>query len=214
MSEKKSDEKKRIASNRKAGHEYHLTDKFEAGMVLQGTEVKSLREGGVNLVDSYVDVKNGEAMLWQLYDNIRARTLITRGAESDLLSVEAAQAMSCRGPKPEIVQFAGVGHAPTLVADGKIHVLGGRFDTPAENTAMHDVYDPKTNAWTSAPPLPRPRSGGSAVLYRGRILVTGGECDNDKPFVDNDAYDLKSQLPSIIKQMEANKQAIADDMKL
>lgn len=68
MSEKKkSDEIKRIATNRKAGHEYHLTTKFDAGMVLQGTEVKSLREGGVNLVDSYVDIKNGEAWLRSLY---------------------------------------------------------------------------------------------------------------------------------------------------
>ncbi len=67
MSEKKSDEKKRIASNRKAGYEYHLTTKFEAGMVLQGTEVKSLRDGGVNLVDAYVDIKNGEAWLRSLY---------------------------------------------------------------------------------------------------------------------------------------------------
>lgn len=67
MSEKKTDDIKRIASNRKASHEYHLTQKFEAGMVLQGTEVKSLREGGVNLVDSYVDIKNGEAWLRSLY---------------------------------------------------------------------------------------------------------------------------------------------------
>jgi SsrA-binding protein len=67
MSEKKSDEKKRIASNRRASYEYHLTDKFEAGMVLLGTEVKSMREGGVNLVDSFVDIKNGEAWLKSLY---------------------------------------------------------------------------------------------------------------------------------------------------
>ena len=67
MSEKKSEERKRIASNRRATYEYHLTDKFEAGMVLQGTEVKSLRAGGVNLADAFVDIKNGEPWLRSLY---------------------------------------------------------------------------------------------------------------------------------------------------
>ena len=58
----------------------------------------------------------GEAMLWQLYDNIQARTLLTRGAESDLLTPATAKAMSLRGPKAQVVEFAGVGHAPMFVA--------------------------------------------------------------------------------------------------
>ncbi|MFT4939078.1 MAG: SsrA-binding protein [Paraglaciecola sp.] len=52
-----------IALNKKARHEYNLTDKFEAGMALQGWEVKSIRSGKVNLSDSYVVIKNGEAFL-------------------------------------------------------------------------------------------------------------------------------------------------------
>ena len=52
-----------IALNKKAKHEFHLTDKFEAGMELQGWEVKSIRSGKVNLSDSYVFVKNGEAFV-------------------------------------------------------------------------------------------------------------------------------------------------------
>jgi SsrA-binding protein len=52
-----------IALNKKARHEYNLTDKFEAGMALQGWEVKSIRSGKVNLSDSYVIIKNGEAFL-------------------------------------------------------------------------------------------------------------------------------------------------------
>ncbi len=68
MSEKTKDlQKKRIATNRRASYEYHLSDKFEAGMVLLGTEVKSMRAGGVNLVDAYVDIRNGEAWLNSLY---------------------------------------------------------------------------------------------------------------------------------------------------
>ena len=54
---------KLIASNRKAFHDYFVLQKFEAGIALQGTEVKSLREGKVNLKDSYVDVNRGEAWL-------------------------------------------------------------------------------------------------------------------------------------------------------
>lgn len=55
------------------------------------------------------------AMLWQMYDAIRAPTLLLRGAESDLLSAATAQAMTERGPRARLVEFAGVGHAPMLV---------------------------------------------------------------------------------------------------
>jgi pimeloyl-ACP methyl ester carboxylesterase len=65
----------------------------------------------------------GEALLWQLYDNIKARTLLTRGAQSDLLSVETARAMTQRGPKARLVEFAGVGHAPTFVAPDQVQVV-------------------------------------------------------------------------------------------
>ena len=58
----------------------------------------------------------GEAMLWQLYDNITAQTLLLRGQSSDLLTVATAQTMTGRGPKARLLEFAGVGHAPTLVA--------------------------------------------------------------------------------------------------
>jgi pimeloyl-ACP methyl ester carboxylesterase len=62
----------------------------------------------------------GEAMLWQLYDNIKAKTLLLRGAGSDLLNPQTAQAMTQRGPRAELVEFAGVGHAPTLVAADQV----------------------------------------------------------------------------------------------
>ena len=52
-----------IAENRKAFHDYFIDEKFEAGVVLAGTEVKSLRAGKVNLKDSYVQVKEGEMWL-------------------------------------------------------------------------------------------------------------------------------------------------------
>ncbi|MFA7386513.1 MAG: SsrA-binding protein SmpB [Thiohalobacteraceae bacterium] len=52
-----------IALNKKARHDFHIEDRFEAGLVLEGWEVKSLRAGKTQLVDSYVIVKDGEAWL-------------------------------------------------------------------------------------------------------------------------------------------------------
>jgi len=57
----------------------------------------------------------GEALLWKSYDAIRCPTLLLRGAESDLLTRETAQAMGQRGPRAALREFAGVGHAPTLI---------------------------------------------------------------------------------------------------
>lgn len=61
-----------------------------------------------------------EQLLWQLYDHISAQTLLLRGAESDLLSPATAQAMTERGPKAKLIEFAGVGHAPTLIAADQV----------------------------------------------------------------------------------------------
>lgn len=57
---------KLICNNKKAYHDYFIEEKFEAGMVLQGTEVKSLRSGKANLNDSFMQVRNGEAFLHNL----------------------------------------------------------------------------------------------------------------------------------------------------
>jgi SsrA-binding protein len=54
---------KQIAQNKKALHDYFITERFEAGIILQGWEVKSLREGRAQLVDSYVIIKHEEAFL-------------------------------------------------------------------------------------------------------------------------------------------------------
>jgi SsrA-binding protein len=81
------------AVNRVAGHNYFLLDKFEAGMVLRGTEVKSIREGKANLRDAYGLVKDGEAFLLNLHigpyshgsytnhDAVRTRKLLLHGEE-------------------------------------------------------------------------------------------------------------------------------------
>jgi len=61
---KKQSSPNAIAQNRKARHEYHLEEHFEAGLVLEGWEVKSLRAGKGNLTEAYVLLKNGEAFLF------------------------------------------------------------------------------------------------------------------------------------------------------
>jgi len=56
-----------ITQNRKARHDYHILDTWEAGIVLRGTEVKSLRAGMANLKDSYARVEAGEVILYQVH---------------------------------------------------------------------------------------------------------------------------------------------------
>jgi SsrA-binding protein len=62
-----SDGIKVIAKNRKAHHDYFIEETYEAGIVLTGTEVKSIRLGKVNLKDSYADVKQGEVYLHNMH---------------------------------------------------------------------------------------------------------------------------------------------------
>jgi SsrA-binding protein len=56
-----------IAENRKAFHDYHIVDTYEAGVVLQGTEVKAIREGNVNLRDSFGRVEGGEVWIYNVH---------------------------------------------------------------------------------------------------------------------------------------------------
>ena len=66
----KQDQEKNITVNRKARHKYFIIQSFEAGIVLTGTEVKALRQGKANLVDSYASLENAE--VWLMSANISA----------------------------------------------------------------------------------------------------------------------------------------------
>ena len=87
-----------IARNKKAWHDYFIEEEFEAGLVLQGWEVKSLREGRAQLKESYVIIRNGELFLFGAYfsplpsasthvttDPTRSRKLLLHAAEIDKL---------------------------------------------------------------------------------------------------------------------------------
>lgn len=75
---------------------------------------------GVDEAASRLAVQRDESVLWSLYDAIRSPTLLLRGAQSDLLTRQTAHQMTERGPRARCVTFAGVGHAPTLVADEQV----------------------------------------------------------------------------------------------
>ena len=95
--------RKLVATNRKARHNYHILDVYQAGLVLLGTEVKSLRAGHVSLVDAYGDILNGEMYLvhchihtythgtaWN-HDPLRPKKLLLHRREIDKLAGKVQQ---------------------------------------------------------------------------------------------------------------------------
>ena len=92
-----------IATNRKARHEYFLLDTYEAGMVLKGSEIKSIRAGQISLAQAYVSVENNEAWLINSYiapyneasrnnhDPLRARKLLLHRSEIRKLADKVRQ---------------------------------------------------------------------------------------------------------------------------
>src|SRR5688500_2751734 len=92
-----SSEDKNLVTNRAALHEYHILDRLEAGIALQGTEVKSIRAGQIQLKESYVTVRDGEAWLFNAHispyshgnranhDPTRTRKLLLHRREIDRL---------------------------------------------------------------------------------------------------------------------------------
>jgi pimeloyl-ACP methyl ester carboxylesterase len=113
----------------------------EQWLALSEPMVKPLPEGGFTLhYDPAIAVPfrdmtedaaaKGQDALWGLYDAITARTLLLRGANSDLLSHDTAQAMSRRGPRATLVEFAGVGHAPTLVSPQQVETVASFLFVP------------------------------------------------------------------------------------
>jgi hypothetical protein len=69
--------------------------------------------------------------------------------------------------------------------------VGGRFGANEDMTGLHDIYDPASNAWTSAPPVPTARGGGAGTLFQGMIVFLGGE-DDKRTYDENEGFDLNS----------------------
>lgn len=122
--------RKLVAQNRKARHDYHIGERFEAGMVLTGTEVKSLRQGRASLADAFATVDDGEVWLrnahipeysfgtWTNHATRRNRKLLLNRREIDKLAKEVAN--SGRTIVPLSLYFSdGYAKVELAIATGK-----------------------------------------------------------------------------------------------
>jgi SsrA-binding protein len=119
-----------VAANKKARHDYAVGDTFEAGLVLTGTEVKSLRQGRANLVDAYATVRQGEAWLigahipeytqgtWTNHEPRRTRKLLLHKHELAELEQETTQGGKTLVPL-QLYFFDGVAKVELGLAVGK-----------------------------------------------------------------------------------------------
>lgn len=101
--------------------------KLAADVLREGDDGQWERHYDLNLAQPFRAITperaaRDEAALWAAWDAIRCPTLLVRGEHSDLLSRETAQQMTQRGPRPRLVEIAGVGHAPTFVHDDQIAI--------------------------------------------------------------------------------------------
>jgi SsrA-binding protein len=138
-----------VATNRKAYHDYFIEEKFEAGIVLTGTEVKSLREGRATLQDSYASVRDGEAFLHHCHispyshgnlmnhDPIRVRKLLLHKKEIHKLLGKTQQ----KGLTvvPLRIYFSARGKAKVELGLAKGKKLHDRRDTIKAREAGREV---------------------------------------------------------------------------
>lgn len=138
-----------VATNRKAYHDYFIEEKFEAGIMLTGTEVKSLREGRANLQDSYASVKDGEAFLHHCHispyshgnlmnhDPIRVRKLLLHKKEIHKLLGKTQQKGLTLVPLR--IYFSERGKAKVELGLAKGKKLHDRRDTIKAREACREV---------------------------------------------------------------------------
>jgi len=120
-----------VATNRKARHDYEIEETFEAGIVLTGTEIKSVRMGQVNLRDGFVLVRGGEAWLMnvhiahyeqgnrQNHEEVRQRKLLLHRREINQLHAEATQRNWTIVPLRVYINEAGRAKVEIALAQGK-----------------------------------------------------------------------------------------------
>lgn len=145
----KQDDEKVVATNRKAYHDYHVEERFEAGLVLRGTEVKSLREGRVNLQDSYASVDDGEVFLHHCHispyshgnimnhDPLRTRKLLLHRKEINKLIGRTQQQGFTLVPLR--IYFSTRGQAKVELALAKGKKLYDRRETVKAREASREV---------------------------------------------------------------------------
>jgi pimeloyl-ACP methyl ester carboxylesterase len=102
--------------------------KIAADVLRQLPDGQWTRHYDLNLAQPFAQItpqsaEYGQAALWQAYDAIQCPTLLVRGQLSDLLSAETAQEMTLRGPRAQLVELPGIGHAPTFVHADQIELV-------------------------------------------------------------------------------------------
>src|SRR5690242_12232639 len=137
-----------VAQNRKASHDYAILDTFEAGLVLAGTEVKSLRTGKASLQESWATIENGEAWVRQLHippyeqgnrwnlDPVRPRKLLLHRKEIEKLRIGVAQKGQTIVP---LRLYFSRGRAKLLVALAKGKKTHDKRHAIAEREAKREV---------------------------------------------------------------------------
>ena len=120
-----------VASNRKARHDYHIEETFEAGMSLTGTEIKSVREGNVSLREGFVLVRDGEAWLRGVHiapyeqgnrnnhEELRPRKLLLHKREIDRLHTQATQRSWTIVPLRVYINSKGLAKVEIALVRGK-----------------------------------------------------------------------------------------------
>ncbi|WP_294561857.1 SsrA-binding protein SmpB [uncultured Traorella sp.] len=140
--------KKTIAENRKAYHEFFIEDRYEAGIVLKGTEIKSVRKGHVQLKDSYVSFVNGEAFIKEMHispyeygnifnhDETRERKLLLHRDEIRKLTDKVKLKGYTVVP---LSMYLHNGHAKMEIALAKGKDLHDKRNSEKEKTAKREI---------------------------------------------------------------------------
>lgn len=124
-------ERKLVANNKKARHEYFIEDTYEAGIVLTGTEIKSVRQGKVNIKESYAKIINGEVFIIGMHispyeqgnifnvDPLRERKLLLNKREIKRIETQTSEKGKTLVPLKMYINESGLAKMEIGVAQGK-----------------------------------------------------------------------------------------------
>lgn len=145
----KKNEGKQLAQNKKASHDYFIEDTYEAGMVLTGTEIKSIRSGRANISDAFCTIRNGEAFVHNMHvspfeqgnrhnpsDPTRARKLLLKKPEINKLLGQSKQQGYALVPLKVYVRN---GYAKLLIGLGRGKKQYDKRETEAKRDAQRDI---------------------------------------------------------------------------
>ena len=152
---------KLVAKNPKAYHEYYIVEKFEAGVELFGTEVKSIRAGKLSLKEAWCDIKNGEVFVKQMHispyeqgsfsnrDPLRPKRLLLHKKEIQMLEAKVSQAgYALAGVGVELDAIASVVIGGTLLSGGVGTVLGTLFGVAIQGLIQTYInFDGTLSSW-------------------------------------------------------------------